>query len=183
MCLSGDESAWGYIYNFILQITRWPKWDLRDAPEDLAQSITLFLMEEGIHKVRIKSSFRSFVKKVAVNKILDSFKTTTAVKKSLDDPITAHNGESLTAQYPMNSSSPEEIAMGKDLLETIGRVLKRMPDYCASVLREFFNYKLGYIEDYSELSTILNRPIGTISAQIRRCLNLLSKQKEIRDYL
>lgn len=183
MCLSGDESAWEYLYNHVLQITWWPKWNLRDSQEDLAQSITLFLMDKGIHKVAVKASFRNFVTKVAINKIKDSFKSPIIMRKSIEDPITTQDGESLTAQYTLNDPSPEDVAMDKDLQSLIEKVLKRMPDHCSSVLREYFRYKLGYIEDYNELSTILNRPIGTISAQIKRCLNTFSKQKEIREYL
>ena len=182
MCLSSDESAWEYLYNYVLQITWWPKWNLRGSQEDLAQSIILFLMEKGIHKVEVKASFRNFVKKVAINKIKDSFKSPAIERKSIEDQITTQDGESLTAQYPFNAPSPEDVAMEKDLQSLIEKVLKKMPDHCASLLKEYFKYKLGYIEDYNELSAIMNRPIGTISAQIRRCLNTLTKQKEIRNY-
>jgi hypothetical protein len=51
MCLRGDESAWAYIYNYVLTIARSPRFRLREAPEDMAQSIVCHLLEKGIDRL------------------------------------------------------------------------------------------------------------------------------------
>ena len=68
MCMNGDEGAWQYMYNFILTICRWDKWNLRDEPEDLAQEITTYLIEKALIKVANKNKFKNFVKVMTINK-------------------------------------------------------------------------------------------------------------------
>jgi len=72
MCLRGEEEAWAYVYNMVLGICRWPRWNLRDSAEDLAQAIVLFLLEKGLKECREKPSFRAFVRKVAFIRYINS---------------------------------------------------------------------------------------------------------------
>src|SRR4030067_2017746 len=97
MCVRGDEGAWQYMYNFILKICRWEKCNLRDEPEELAQEITLHLIEKALGKVNHKNKFRSFVKTMTINKIKDSFKKPSM--HSIDKPIKNIKGEEFIPEY------------------------------------------------------------------------------------
>jgi len=182
MCLRGEEEAWAYVYNLVLGICRWPRWNLRDSAEDLAQAIVLFLLEKGLKECREKPSFRAFVRKVAVNKILDSFKTPSRLWKRKWASATSPQAD-ITDRLPSTDPLPEDVLMKKAAFEIVQRVFEKIPRMCREVLTEYFRYKMGFYESYNELSKVLHRPIGTISAQVRRCLDQFSSHKDIRSLI
>jgi len=183
MCLRGDQGAWTFIYNYVLAICRWKKWNLRDDPQDLAQAIVIHLIEKGIDNLRDEKAFLAFVKRLAVNHILDSFKTPNPRMCSLDQPQKDGKGDEYNEEYPDPKSSLEQEAELREMIEVIDRYFCRIPKYCRSVLTCYFQMKLGLYQDYQEISRVLKSPVGTISAQVRRCLNAFIRIKEIRELL
>jgi RNA polymerase sigma factor (sigma-70 family) len=183
MCLSGDESAWKFVYNYVLSIAHWPRWNLRESPEDLAQAIVLFLLEKGLHQVREPKAFRGFIKRVAVTKILDSFKKKEPEGKSLDTMDNPDDGSSPTKDLPSQNPGPEDHAFSVDFFRSVSQALLSLPEYCRGVLPHYFRYRLGLIGNYEELAAGLGKPMGTVSAQVRRCLDKLTATQEMMEYI
>ncbi len=181
-CLHMDDEAWGYVYAYVLHISRWPRWGLRESPEDMAQSIVLFLIERGIHEVRQPEAFLSFVKIVAKRKILDSFKKKKiAVKEFNPEMDPTHKKASGTNPSPIDPANPDD-AISPEFIKIVTRALAHLPEYCRQVVPFYFKYKLGIIETFNELAETLGSPPGTVSAQITRCLRKLAEDPDLKDY-
>jgi RNA polymerase sigma factor (sigma-70 family) len=181
MCLRGDESAWGYLYNYVLTIARSPRFRLREAPEDMAQSIVCHLLDKGIDRLQDHRAFRSFVRRVAVNLILDSFKKKDLNALSLDaqtddacgprsNPASGHPG-------------PEDMTMGVDLVDTLREEMEKLPEKCRDVLNHYVDYKLGRYGSYKELAAKIGKSIGTLSSQVKRCLDILRAARPLKVWL
>jgi RNA polymerase sigma factor (sigma-70 family) len=180
MCIQGDEGAWRYMYNYILTICRWSKWDLHEEPEEMAQGITLHLIEKAIGKVKEKNKFRNFVKTVSINKIKDSFKTFRP-EASLDDTRRNKKGEEFIPEH-MDPKPLHDISlMNLEIVSVIESAIKQLSHDCQKVVNEYLNYKMGLHKDYKELSNVLKMPVPTVSAKVRRCLDKLIKFKEIKE--
>jgi hypothetical protein len=110
MCLRGDESAWAYIYNYVLTIARSPRFRLREAPEDMAQSIVCHLLEKGIDRLHDHRAFRGYVRRVSINLILDSLKRKIPYTMSLDIPP---GGDRASLPDPVSDNpGPEDMTLG-----------------------------------------------------------------------
>lgn len=179
MCIQGDEDAWRYVYNFILAICKWNKWDLKDDPEEMAQDISMHLIEKAIRKVKEKTKFRSFVKVTTINKIKDSFKGMKA-DRSLQAPLKNSKGEDFVPEYQDPAPLHDNVLAGLETVSIIESAVKKLSEACQRVITEYFNFKLGIYKDYKELSRVLKMPIPTISSSVRRCLNKLIELREIK---
>jgi len=182
MCLAGEESAWKYVYNYVLSIARWPRWSLRESPEDLAQRIVLFLLETGLAQAREPKAFRGFVRRVAVNKILDHLKSPRPVCVPIGQPDGQDTGPGCPVDPPSDGPALEDHVSMVDLTGAISRALLGLPKYCRRVVPQYFRYRLGLYESYTELARSLGSSVGTVSGQVRRCLNLLAQSRELADW-
>jgi RNA polymerase sigma factor (sigma-70 family) len=178
MCKAGDEDAWQYLYNYILAICKWNKWDLRDDPDELAQNITMHFIEKAIKKVKEKNKFRNFVKITSINKIKDSFKAISM--KSLDEPVRGNKGEDFVPDHPDPKPLHDTSLLNIEIVSIIDSAIKKLANDCQRVVREYLKFKIGVYEDYKELSKVLKMPVPTISSSVRRCLNKLIEFKEIK---
>lgn len=178
MCTEGDEGAWQYMYNYILIICRWKKWDLKDTPEELAQGITVHLIDRAISKVGKKNSFRAFVKTMTINKIKDSFKV--PPMQSIDDPVRGKKGEEFVPEYSDSRPLQDSILTNLEIVSTIDKAIGKLAQDCRRVVNEYLKFKLGLYEDYKELSRVLKMPVPTISSKVTRCLEKLIQFKEIK---
>lgn len=181
MCLRGDESAWEYVYNYVLVIARSPRWYLQDTPEDMAQSIVCHLLSKGIEQVRKQSAFRAYIKRVAVNLILDSFRKKKIVSRSLDSSDYSDNQPYFDP--PSNNPGPEEMTFGKEFLQKINSAMRDLSENCRDTLYAYIDYKMGGCDSYKTLADKLGKSIGTLSSLIKRCLDKLRMVEEIRVWL
>ncbi|MCD4677400.1 MAG: RNA polymerase sigma factor [Desulfobacula sp.] len=181
MCIQGNDTAWHYLYNYVLKIIRSKGWRLRDDPEDMAQNIICHLLSGAIDKVNKKKSFRSFVKTVAVHKVLDSFKKKQVSTFSYDaeDAFT----EQIFFEDGANMPGAEEKIISNSTEKIIHNALKTLSDKCKIVLSRYIEYKMGIIENYKALAKIFGETIGTISSRINRCLEKLKNQADIKKIL
>lgn len=179
MCIQGDEDAWRYVYNYILTICKWKKWDLRNDAEEIAQDIITHFIEKAIKKVREKTKFRNFVKVIAINKIKDSFKGMKS-DDSLEAPQKNKQGEEFVPEYRDRAPLRDNVLVGLETVFIIDLAVKKLSETCQKVVTEYFNFKLGLYKDYKELSKVLKMPVPTISSSVRRCLNKLMGFKEIK---
>ena len=180
MCHAGDEGAWQYMYNYILTICKWGKWNLRDDPEEMAQGVTMHLIEKAIKKVKEKDKFRPFVKTMTVNKIKDSFKTARP-DASLDDSVKNKRGDEFVPEHADDRPTHGAVLESIETVSVIEKAVLALPAACRNVVQEYLNYKTGMYKDYKELSSVLGMPVPTISAKVRRCLDKLISFKEIRE--
>lgn len=181
MCLDGDQGAWQYTYNYILTVCNWRKWDLLDEPEELAQQITLHLIEKAIKKIKEKTKFRNFVKVMTINKIKDSFKSSTSREESLEKSIKKGNGEEIPVEYIDPKPLHEKVIIDLEIVSIIDAAIMKLPESCQRVVREYLKLKMGFYKDYKELSKVLKMHIPTISSKVRRCLNKLMELKEMKE--
>lgn len=183
MCVVGDEGAWCYVYNYILVICRWKKWDLRVEPEDLAQQIVLHLIEKALKQVKEKSKFRNFVKKAAINKIKDSFRLKIVHVQSIERSVKTKNGEEIAVDPVDPKPSHENAFMDLEMVSIIDAAILKLPVPCQRVLQEYLKFKMGLYGNYGELSRVLKMHIPTISSRVTRCLNKLLALKEIKELI
>ena len=181
MCLRGDESAWGYLYNYVLAIIRSPRFRLRESPEDMAQSIICHLLDKGIDRVKDSRAFRAYVRRVAVNLVLDSFKKKALNTLSLD--VQADDDNVAPLDPPSSNPGPEDVAMGVGFVQTLHDEMEKLPEKCQVVLNHYIDYKMGRYDSYSALAAQIGKSIGTLSSQVKRCLDILRRAGAIKIWL
>lgn len=183
MCLKGDEDAWRYIYNFILHICQWRRWNLKDKPE-LAQATVFHLINNDLNNMRKcekKNKFRNFIKWVTINKIKDCYKDPNLRNESLEKKGKDSKGEEFTVEYPDHNPSQELVFFRLEVVSIIDSAIEKLPPLCRRIIREYLNFKAGLYESYAELSKVLKMPIPTISSKVSRCLAKLVEFKEIKE--
>jgi len=181
MCVEGDQGAWQYTYNYILVVCKWRKWDLSEEPEELAQQITLHFIEKAIRKIREKSKFRNFVKVMTINKIKDSFKSSISREESIEKSVKTRNGEEIPLEFVDPKPLHERAIINLEIVSIVDAAIRKLPESCQKVVREYLKLKMGFYDDYRELSKVLKMHVPTISSKVRRCLNQLMEFKEIKE--
>ena len=181
-CLAGDETAWGYVYQYVLKLCSSPQWRLENEAEDMAQVIVKSLIEKGLQKVEHPENFRRFIKGLTVNRIKDSYKRKEVkYEVCVEDEILEIKARQ--ARAAKSNPGPEHAVLQKYLIEAINKEILNLPDFCQKVMPGYFRYKLGLIESYQELSRNLDLPTGTISSYVYRCLKILRKSKALQAFL
>lgn len=183
MCIEGDEGAWRYIYCYVLAICQWKKWGLKIESEDLAQQVTLHLLEKAIKQVKEKTKFRNFLKIVAINQIKDRFKRASLQKEKPGIYAMNKYGEEWNLEIVDPKPLYEKTLMDLEIVRTIDKAVDKLPKNCQTVIHEYLKFKMGFYKDYSELSRVLKMHIPTISSKVRRCLNKLLEMREIRELM
>ncbi|HIP39855.1 MAG TPA: sigma-70 family RNA polymerase sigma factor [Desulfocapsa sulfexigens] len=181
MCLRGDESAWAYIYNYALCISRSPRWRLRESPEDTAQGIVCHLLGKGIDQVRDPNTFRGFVRSVAINFIRDSFKKRELQCSSLDSRCNDDNHHGLDPKS--HAPGPEELVLENSLLQVIDKGLASLSEQCRTSLTGYIDYKMGFYKSYAALAKEFEIGVGTLSSRVTRCLDQLRQVKTIQGWM
>jgi len=180
ICIEGDEDAWQYLYNYILTICGWKKWELNE-PEELAQEIALHLIDGSIKKVKEKARFRNFIKVMTINKIKDHFRRENRFRpEPLEGNVRNWKGEVFTLEHPDPKPSAYHPLIVLEEMSIVNEAIKKLPGACQKVVTEYLNFKIGIYKDYRELSKILKMPVPTISSRVSRCLEKLLQFKEIR---
>ncbi|MBM4305228.1 MAG: sigma-70 family RNA polymerase sigma factor [Deltaproteobacteria bacterium] len=183
MCCEGDEGAWEYTYNYILAICRWKTWNLKAEAKEMAQQVTLHLMENAIKKVKERTKFRNFVTKMTINKIKDSFKSKWRKRVPIDKVYVDEDGEEFSQEIADPLPSHEKVLIDLEIVSVVDAAILKLPAPCRVIVREYLNFKMGLYQDYRELSRVLKMKIPTISSMARRCLNKLIALKEIRELM
>ncbi len=180
-CLRGDEGAWGYVYNYVLAIARSPRWNLNDPLEDVAQSVVCHLLGKGLDRVRERKAFRAYVRRMAVNLILDTLKRKQVWTRPLEG--TKEGGEPLCRDPQSPEPDPEEATLGGHLSRALERGLESLSEACREVLEAYVDYKLGVFDSYRALADHFGRTVGTLSSTIKRCLDRLRDMPEVKTWL
>ncbi len=175
LCCRNDEAAWTYLYNYILCITRWPKWNLGHQGEDIAQSVVLTLINKGLQTLKDKGAFRSFVKRITVNRILDHYKGKKGVPISSQGDVMDKKGENPIRPIASPERSQDKRVHSKQTIELILKILKDLPQYCRRVIKTYMAYHTGQLRSYQEMAESLNLTVSTVGVQIKRCKSMIIK--------
>lgn len=183
MCLRGDETAWGYIYNYVLCVARDPHWQMAapNAPEDIAQDVVCRLLTKGIDRVDNTAAFRGFVRRVTVNLILDTLKKRRVPTSSIEN--SRADEEKMSYDPPSTAPGPEELLEHATLLEDLGKAIGGLPDKCSSVLNSYIEYKMGLFGSLSALAEAVGIGVKTLSSRVKRCLDQLRFEDKISVWL
>jgi len=184
-CQRGEQEAWNILYRIICKnIIRSTHNDTiyrLDSIEDIAQDIVCCLLAGGIDKVEDPAAFFGFVKTMIRYRILDRF------KKKFPTPIPiGPEGDDDKPGWdpPSEHPSPEFLARGIFFLEDIVSGISRLSEKCHAPLTEYIAYKKdGKYTSYNQLAKKMNMKLGTLSSRITRCLEELSRQPDIRQWL
>lgn len=182
-CCKMDQTAWAYLYNYVLSITRWPRWNLGHESEDIAQTVALSLMEKGLELLKEETSFRSFVKRVTVNRILDHYKKKKGVPLSSEGQVMDKSGKNPQATLGSSDPGPEDHVGARGALSVFLSILKDLPEYCRRVIKRYMAYQMGEILSYEEMAQGLNLSVSTVGVQIKRCKDMIRQDERFRDLL
>jgi RNA polymerase sigma-70 factor (ECF subfamily) len=119
--------------------------------------------------------FRPWLYAIATNKAIDCQRQNKKFRiPSLDAPISdAHSGPA-TAEGSWlidRGSAPLEVVESKEVSERLGEVLNELPEPMQRLIQLAFFQSLKY----SEISTILGVPVGTVKSRVHTAMNLLSE--------
>jgi RNA polymerase sigma factor (sigma-70 family) len=189
MCKRGEQEAWQYVFNYIVFVCKGAGMKDDDDKNDMAQSIILNLLDGGLAKCKRKESFKTFLKVVTINRVIDNYRharhnismnENKGYKGKIGYSEDTYPGNDFIMNLPdtTNNNDPSSF---EEILNTTKKILNKMTKQCKKILYAYFKYKLGYIEDYNELSELLKLPSGTISARVTRCLRQFSSYQEIKD--
>jgi len=175
LCEKGDEPAWAYLFSYVHGITRWKRWNLGSNAEDIVQNVMLTLIEKGIRMVKDHKNFRAFVKRVTINKILDSYKTpeTTALP---DDDRHDYALKTIGKENPEHNASEKKM-IHEEIVTLSLKIIRELPQYCQELMKTYLDYQLGLVSSYQEIADTLKLSINTVSVQIKRCLDQLRRHR------
>jgi RNA polymerase sigma factor (sigma-70 family) len=174
-CARGDESAWELVHGFVLAVCRRACRSGPDSAEDLSSAVVLKMVQGGIRSVQSAAAFRSYLRKAALFAVIDSGRSARRREISIDQPRSSRDESTAPVEIPDPASSLEQGVLRRETRAIVRRILDNLSGECRKVLRAYFQYKMGVIEDYKELSRALGRPVGTISVQVGRCLQRFRK--------
>ena len=181
-CLRGDMDAWKYVYGYVAKIVRSSRWYLSDrqALDDLAQEIVCHLLDKGLDKVQEPAAFKGYIRRVAINRILDGFRKKLVKTMSIDiDPGDDRPVIELVCPRP----GPVTLTRQRCLLETINKAIDTLSEKCKSTLNGYIAYKRGDYQDYATLAGKLQVSVGTLSSRVNRCLAELRQISTVKYWL
>ena len=177
MCIAGDEKAWEYLYNYILRICEW--WHL-NSPDDMTDKVVLELLEGRLGTIRKKDRLRHFVKLLTQSRIKDYLKSA----QSREVPIYRRAEEDGEDEFDLRAGCHEPTQMENlncmEVMAIVDQAVEKLGSMCRRVVREYLNFKLGFYEDYQELSRVLDMSVPNISSRVNRCMKTLIGFKEIQ---
>ncbi len=177
MCLAGDEKAWQYLYNYVLQICAC--WHL-SRPEHMAGDVIFELLERRLGTIQKKDRFLYFVKLLTQSRIKDHLKSAQAREIPIYKPAEENGKEEIDPRAGCHAPDQLEKLNCMEIAAIVDQALEKLSGICRRVVREYLNFKLGLYENYQELSRILGMSIPNISSRVNRCMKTLVGLQEIQ---
>lgn len=180
MCMAGDETAWRYLYNYILVIIRAQGTIAPDTPEDVAQEICLRLTARGLDAIKNPNAFRGYVKTMIRNHFIDRLRQHTPAAV----PLHGNDDEQGAVDPPSNAPGPDDMTQGKHLLKMLKARMKKLNRSCRDILEVYLNYKIcGRPKSYKEMAAQFGLTVGGTGARVKRCLEQLCAFSDIRTWI
>lgn len=178
-CRRGDPEAWDELFEryypavglFVFQYS--PTFTHEDV-EEICQEVFLAVIK-NIASFRGKSTFRTWLFRIAINKARDFIEHRSATKRggkeqhtSLDqsDQLCTHGTEIANP-----ASGPDQSLIAHEEMLLLHRAISELPDPCREII------ELRYFGDlsYHELAAILNLNPKTVSSRLSKCLDRLKR--------
>ena len=177
MCLAGDEKAWEYIYNYIILFCKYQGFN---SPEDMASKVVIELIEGGLETVKKQDRFRYLVKLRAQSRIKDYVKSAQAREVSIFKKTEDDDEIVIDPRAGFHKPTQLENLHCMEVMVIVDQAVEKLAGMCRRVIREYLNFKLGFYEDYQELSRVLEMSVPNISSRVNRCMKTLIGFKEIQ---
>lgn len=167
-CQAGDTQAFEELFHrYRDDVFRFAFLVVHDAA--LAQDVTqeAFLkVFRSIHKFQFRSSFKSWLYRVAVNEAITLLRRR-RIKEDLDPAPEA--GRAVPADLPVRDWQPEEAALEQEMKWALRNAIHQLDPAHRSVI------VLKYFHDFSdaEIAGVLKCPAGTVKSRLHRARELL----------
>ncbi|MFQ6104845.1 MAG: RNA polymerase sigma factor [Candidatus Glassbacteria bacterium] len=176
LCIEGEESAFrelvdryrAKIYSFVLRIIREPE-DARDITQDVF--VRLFRHLETFDTSR---KFSTWLYRIAQNLSIDYLKKNgNANAVSIDAPFEVAGGE-VTFQLPSKGLTPDRELEGMEIGEALEIAISELkPQHRSAIILRHIEGK-----SYSEISDILDIPLGTAKSLLFKARRLVRQKLE-----
>lgn len=183
-CCEGEEAAWGYVYNYALQVARSGAPNLEGVgPEDVAQEVVMSLVDGGLESVQEPAAFKSFIRRATAHRVIDFHRAAhRRAALSLDAHPPEGDDASRPAELPDRGPSPEEALILRKHLEVCREIMRSLDARCREVLPAYFRLRALGLK-IREIAQQLNRPEGTLSSLVHRCLMKLRRHPRAKELL
>lgn len=171
LCREGNEEAWQTLQTWCR--IRASKMMPGEA-DDVSQNVVLKLLEGGLDRLRDPRAFLGYVRRAVDNEIHSRLRVAGRTL-SLDQPLASDGDGELTPGHAMagGSPSPEGQAGARLAMLQLLEVFEQLPAYCEGVMKLYLRYRMGLVESYKEMATLLKVSVNTLGVQIKRCLDQL----------
>lgn len=178
-CRTGDEEAWRLLYSWCLKLARRR---LPEQAEDLAQQVCLKLLDGAMERLRDPEALLGYARKTLDNLVKSHWRKAASIRarEREDDRLIPQASSSRPGPADWGPT-PEDQAAARDLLVRLGDAIARLPGFCRQTMAQYLRYRLGLVPDYRRMAAVLDIPLGTLSARIKRCLEALRRMPEFRD--
>lgn len=173
-CLRGETSAWEEVHHRVLSICRWARWRIADRAEDVASSVLVSLLEGGLDALRDPAKLDPFLRRVTINRILDELRSRREIAAE-DDWL-----EQESVETTRSAPSVVKKVIDREAAAKVIASIEALGDSCRRLLDAYLSYRVGLIESYRELESLLGSKAGVISVQVRRCLERLRRDPRVR---
>ncbi len=170
-CCTHDEFAWQLIHAKALAVASHRRWKLKpDDARDLAQQAVLRLLER-LDTVRDPGAFEAFVRTVTQRLVL-TFLTSAPFRREKTSLTAQIDGEDRPQREP--SVDPSTSVLAAVDLARLEQTFNQLPSDCGPKIRTWLDWReLGGYRTEKEAAAVFDQSLGTFSARVSRCLELL----------
>lgn len=144
----------------------------QDAEEVLQE--TFLSVYKSLNRFKGKSSFSTWLYRIAVNAALMKLRKKRVQTVSLDEPLTSDDGNHLRREV-VDWSTPEELVERKRLMEVVHKAIDSLPD----TYRVIVLLRDGEGLSNSEIARILKMSVPAVKSRLHRArMHLRSKLSE-----
>lgn len=166
--LAGDRHAFRELverYQRLVYKTAYSMTGDVESARDAAQEI-FYRAYKGLGGFDLKLSFGAWIKRIAVNYMLDEWKKKRLFTESL------HNEAGETIDFPSDEYTPMETLADKEEEALIWKAVQELP----AKYREAIILRHVHELRYEEIAERLRMPIGTVTTNLHRARNLLAER-------
>ncbi len=128
-------------------------------------------------------AFKSFVKRITVNLILDHYKRKIGEPLSPEGEVMDRSGENPRMALSSNEPLPESRIFAKESFGIMYEILKELPEYCREIIKAYMAYQMGDTGSYEEMAKKLNLSVSTVGVRIKRCKDFIRNDERFRGLL
>jgi RNA polymerase sigma-70 factor (ECF subfamily) len=183
-CRSGQQDAWDALFDryyptaarFVFQLSA----DFsHEDTEEICQE-TFLAVVRNLNSFQAKSSFQTWLLRIAANKAMDFRQKTRAAKRGGNSIHLSLQGDNHSEEIPVDPPStrpgPDAVLLQVETCQLLRRALDQLGDPCREII------ELRYYGDlsYAEIAAELRLNPKTVSSRLSKCLDrMTAAAKEI----